>query len=294
MRVFQEPPCCVRADSLTKPKQSCGGRAQRTRTIRRRCGGSATSSGERESSPRRATRIGVCTRRTPTIRPRRGWCRSCAAAGCRTLPPSGFRPVPFVRLTNFLTPAQQKRLCRSIRAGRDQFVPAMVGKDNLDRETRAAWVADRRVVRDTRPWFGPKLRSVSSHVLARLRMEALHRFRIEMHVTVHLGGGFYKRHRDNVDEENRSRTLSYVYYFHRQPRRFAGGDLLLYDTDPETHRATVDAFTRIEPRHNSLVVFPSDAYYEITPVECETRDFLDGRFTVNGWVCSREKDGAGG
>ena len=53
--------------------------------------------------------------------------------------PSGFRPVPFVRLTNFLTSAQQKWLCMSIRAGRDQFVPATVGKDNLNREVRAAW-----------------------------------------------------------------------------------------------------------------------------------------------------------
>ena len=221
--------------------------------------------------------------------PTAAWLVSILRGGRVPHPAAGFRPVPFVRLTNFLTPTQQKRLWTSIRAG-----PIRPGKDNLNRETRAAWVADRRVVRDIHPWFGPKLRSVSSHVLARLRMEALHRFRIEMHVTVHLGGGFYKRHRDDLEEENYLRTLSYVYYFHRQPRPFAGGDLLLYDTDPETNRATAHAFTRIEPRHNSLVVFPSDAYHEITPVECETHDFLDGRFTVNGWVRSQSEDGAGG
>ena len=28
-----------------------------------------------------------------------------------------------------------------------------------------------------------------------------------------------------------SRRISYVYYLHREPRRFTGGDLLLYDTD---------------------------------------------------------------
>ena len=204
--------------------------------------------------------------------------------------PSGFRPVPFVRLTNFLTPTQQKRLCTSIRA---EFVPAMVDKGDVRPETRVAWTTNRRMVRGIRPWFGPKLRSVLPHVRARLRMVALHRARIEMDVTVYLGGQFYKRHRDNGGEGH-PRKLSYAYYFHRQPRSFTGGDLLLYDTDPETNRATAVAFTRIEPRHNSLVVFPSDAYHEITPVECETQDFLDGRFTVNGWVCSREKEGAGG
>ena len=206
--------------------------------------------------------------------------------------PPGPRPVPFVRLTNFLTPAQQKRLWTQIRAARERFVPAKVGKDDLNRKVRTAWVANRRVVRGVRPWFGPKLRSVLPHVRARLRMEALHRYRIEMDVTVHLGGEFYTGHRDAG--ENRPRKLSYVYYFHRQPRPFAGGDLLLYDTDLETSRATAAAFTRIEPLHNSLVVFPSDAYHEITPVECDTQDFEDGRFTVNGWVRSHEKDGAGG
>ena len=206
--------------------------------------------------------------------------------------PPGPRPGPFVRLTNFLTPTQQKRLCMSIRAARDQFVPAMVGKGDVRPETRAAWTANRRMVQGVRPWFGPKLRSVLPHVRARLRVVALHRARIEMDVTVYLGGQFYKGHRDNTEERHRLRKLSYVYYFHRQPRRFAGGDLLLYDTDPETSRATAGAFTRIEPVYNSLVLFPSDAYHEITPVECEARDFLDGRFTVNGWVSSREKDGA--
>lgn len=209
--------------------------------------------------------------------------------------PPGPRPVPFVRLTNFLTQAQQKRLCMSSGwRGTNSFVPAQVGTGDVRRETRTAWVADRRMVRDVRPWFGPKLRSVLPHVLARWRMEALHRSRIEMDVTVHLGGEFYTRHRDNAEEGNRPRKLSYVYYFHRQPRPFAGGDLLLYDTDLETSRATAAAFTRIEPLHNSLVIFPSDAYHEITPVECDTRDFLDGRFTVDGWVRSYEKDGAGG
>ena len=208
--------------------------------------------------------------------------------------PPGPRPVPFVRLTNFLTPTQQKRLCTSIRAARDQFVPAMVGKNDVRPETRAAWTANRRTMQGVRPWFGPKLRSVLPHVRARLRVVALHRARIEMEVTVYLGGQSYKGHRDNTEGGNRLRKLSYVYYFHRQPRRFAGGDLLLHDTDPETSSATAGAFTRIEPRHNSLVVFPSGAYHEITPVECETRDFLDGRFTVNGWVRSQSEDGAGG
>ena len=223
--------------------------------------------------------------------PAAAWALSILRGGRvpHTAPP-GLRPVPFVRLTDFLTPTQQNRLFTLIPAARDRFVPAKVGENNLERETRTAWVADRRIVRDVRPWFGLKLRSVLPHVLARLRVEALQRYRIEMHVTVHPGGGFYRWHSDNSEERHRPRKISYVYYFHRQPRRFAGGDLLLYDTDLEANRVSMGAFSRIEPLHNSLVFFPSDALHEITPVECDTQDFEDGRFTVNGWVRSRDEE----
>ena len=51
------------------------------------------------------------------------------------------------------------------------------------------------------------------------------------------------------------RRLSYVYYFHRQPRPFRGGDLLLYDTDRQAGNFEMGVFTRIEPLHNSIVFF---------------------------------------
>ena len=209
------------------------------------------------------------------------------------------RPVPFVRLTNFLTSAQQARLCTQVLAGRERFVSAQIiprrieggEKDSaVKREARNALVADRRTRLAVRSWFGPKLRSVLPHVQARLRMESLHRFRIEMDVTVHLGGGFYKVHRDNTEERTCPRKLSYVYYFHRRPKRFSGGDLWLYDTDFEAGRALPAVFSRIEPVDNSLVFFPSGAFHEITPVACDPQDFGSGRFTVNGWVRSRDED----
>ena len=205
--------------------------------------------------------------------------------------PPGLRPVPFVRLTDFLTPAQQQRLFTLIRAAREQFVPAEVGNvGSIKPDARIALVAKGRIVREhVRPWFIPKLRSVLPHVLARLRVDAHHHYRIGAHCSTYLGGGFYKRHSDTFSRGNLARTLSYVYYFHRRPRPFAGGDLLLYDTDPETRRASDGAFSRIEPVHNSLVIFPSHAFHEVTPVECESRDFLDGRFSVNGWVSRYEE-----
>ena len=222
--------------------------------------------------------------------------------------PPGFRPAPFVRMTDFLEPAQQDRLLALTLSECERFSPARVEEGRVDLEKRTAFVSEARIRREVRPWFGPKLRDVLPHVLTRLRMEeafggggrgdaASHegasRCGIELDVTAHPAGGFYRVHRDDGGDRYRSRKLTFVYYFHREPRRFSGGDLLLYDTDFEAGSASFAAFTRIEPLRNSLVVFPSGYFHEVTPVECATDDFGDGRFTVNGWFRSRgEEQGA--
>ena len=219
--------------------------------------------------------------------------------------PPGFRPAPFVRMTDFLEPAQQDRLLTLTLAGDERFTPARVGKGRLDLEQRTAFVSKVRLRREVKSWFGPKLRGVLPHVLTRLRMdeapgggargdaaphEGAPRYGIELDVTAHPAGGFYRAHRDTEEYNgSRNRKLTFVYYFHREPRRFSGGDLLLYDTDFEAGTASHAAFTRIEPLRNSLVFFPSGCYHEVTPVECATDDFGDGRFTVNGWFRTRNE-----
>lgn len=108
-------------------------------------------------------------------------------------------------------------------------------------------------------------------------------------MTAHHAGGYYMRHTDNGDSTPRQagRRISYVYYFHREPRRFVGGDLLLYDTDYDLQECSTRTYSRLAPTDNTLVLFPSDSYHEITkvaPASGETLPFGDGRFTVNGWI----------
>jgi Rps23 Pro-64 3,4-dihydroxylase Tpa1-like proline 4-hydroxylase len=83
--------------------------------------------------------------------------------------------------------------------------------------------------------------------------------------------------------------ISYVYYFHGTPKRFAGGGLLLYDSAVAADRYDQRAFTRIEPNDNSLVMFPSTAAHEVERVAVESGAMADGRFSVNGWFL--EDDG---
>ena len=207
--------------------------------------------------------------------------------------PGGVWPAPFVWMRNFLAPGECDRLLALGAARRECFTPAKVGDPSatrVDPEVRMTLEADARTMQESRPRIGPKIRSVLPDVLARLGMPGLDRYRIDMSIRVYLGGGFYRAHSDSLSMGHHSRVLSFVYFFHREPRRFSGGDLLLYDTDVDTYAWTCTAFSRIVPLRNSIVFFPSACWHQVCPVQCETDDFGDGRWAVNGHV-GRRRDG---
>ena len=204
------------------------------------------------------------------------------------LAPEGTAPVPFVRMTDFLPRERCDDLLAEVVAERERFVPAKVGDGEVDLDMRHALVAPPRIRRKVRSWFVPRLRGVVESVLARLPAVCdLGAYRVELDVTAHLNGHFFKVHRDWNEKRTPHRRISYAWYFHREPRRFSGGDLLLSDTDRETERYVPGAFTRIDPQHNSIVFFPSGCWHQITPVHGGGDDFGDGRFTVNGWLCAQ-------
>ena len=208
------------------------------------------------------------------------------------LSPPGVRPVPFVRMTNFLTPAQLDRLLEVALLGRERFSPAKVNPDSprLDPKIRITLEADSHTLSDFRPWFAPKIRSVLPEVLTRLQMASLDRYRLEVDMRVYLTGGFYRAHCDRISGSGHPRRLNFVYWFHREPRRFCGGDLLLYDRNDDTGDFTAAAFSRIVPLRNSIIFFPSNALHQVIQVQCETNDFGDGRWAVNGHVLSHGRD----
>ena len=200
-------------------------------------------------------------------------------------PPPVGRIAPFVRMTDFLPSALRDRLLRDVPAASERFAPGSVttgADEGINLKVRNVLVLDEPTRREVRSRFLPKLRTVLPEVQRRLRVEDLDMERIEMTVTALLNGGFYAAHRDAADHlETRDRLVSYVCYFHRAPRPFVGGDLLLHDAGRPAVSAR--AFSRIEPLCDSIVFFPSDCLHEITPVACGA-EFGDGRFTVNGWI----------
>jgi Rps23 Pro-64 3,4-dihydroxylase Tpa1-like proline 4-hydroxylase len=131
--------------------------------------------------------------------------------------------------------------------------------------------------------FEEKLREVLSHVLTRLKITPFPLGQVELQVTASSDGDYFRMHRDGGNDS--TRELSFVYYFHREPRRFSGGELRLFDAKLiDGKYVPTDQSQTLSPRQDVIVFFPSHDEHEVLPVRVPTKAFADGRFTVNGWI----------
>ncbi|MEL7244631.1 MAG: 2OG-Fe(II) oxygenase [Cyanobacteria bacterium J06643_5] len=108
---------------------------------------------------------------------------------------------------------------------------------------------------------------------------------VEMQMTAHNDGAFYKAHTDAGSEKTKTRELTYVYYFYQEPKQFSGGELKIYDTEVQGKKVIQKENSQvIEPRNNSIVFFNSRCKHEVLPISCSSNEFKASRFTLNGWL----------
>jgi SM-20-related protein len=130
-----------------------------------------------------------------------------------------------------------------------------------------------------------RIKTVLSQVLAKLEMEEFSIAEVEAQMTASNDGDFFHFHSDNSNERVSSRYLTFVYFFHREPPGFAGGELRIHDARLEEGRYVSEgSYQTIVPRQNQIVFFPCELMHEITPVKCPSGLFADSRFTLNGWL----------
>lgn len=130
-----------------------------------------------------------------------------------------------------------------------------------------------------------RIKSVLPQVLDQLGMEPFNIAEVEMQATASNDGDFFHFHSDNGSERVASRYLTFVYFFHREPRQFEGGELLIHDSRLKNGvYVSEGSYQSIVPQQNQIVFFPCELLHEITPVNCASRQFADGRFTLNGWL----------
>lgn len=122
-------------------------------------------------------------------------------------------------------------------------------------------------------------------VIERLGMATFTVNQVELQVTASNDSEWFRAHQDSGHGPVNSRELTFVYYCHREPRQFTGGELRMYgpfdDADePEAQRRA----QTITPAQNSIVFFPSHYLHEVMPTHCASRQFSDSRAMYNGWL----------
>lgn len=130
-----------------------------------------------------------------------------------------------------------------------------------------------------------RIKAALPQVLNKLGMEEFSIAGVEAQVTASNDGDFFHFHSDNGSDRVASRHLTFVYFFHREPRQFEGGELRIHDARLEEGvYVSEGTYQTIAPQQNQIVFFPCELLHEITPVNCASRRFADSRFTLNGWL----------
>ena len=130
-----------------------------------------------------------------------------------------------------------------------------------------------------------RIQTVLPEVLKKLDMDDFSIAAIEAQITASNDGDFFHFHSDNGSDRVASRYLTFVYFFHREPQPFEGGELRVHDAHLEGNEYVSEgSYQSIVPRQNQIVFFPCQLMHEITEVKCPSQRFADSRFTVNGWL----------
>jgi len=199
----------------------------------------------------------------------------------RWQPRSAVENAPYIRIPNFLTEEEnQAILDYALRKESDYQASQVATKLEDYRQSRVLMRLE-----DLDVDFDGRIREIVPDALNYFHLPLPSTTKLETQLSTHSDGGYYRIHNDNGSPDTVTRMLTYVYYFHRQPIAFKGGQLRLYDSRVESGRwRHAETFVELNPENNMLVLFPSRVLHEVLPTYCSSDAFADGRFTLNGWV----------
>jgi len=194
--------------------------------------------------------------------------------------PNGVRAVFCAQVPDVLSPDEHARLLAFVQRSESAFVGTTTS-------TARGNYRESSVMYHFAPFdelLRTKVRQLLPAVCEALKIP-LATGNIEAQLTSHNDRNFYKVHNDNGSADTAHRVLTFVYYFHRQPKAFTGGELRVYDHKVHNgYHYAADTYRTVEPTDNSIVFFASEEMHEVLMVNCESRAFMDSRFTINGWI----------
>jgi len=196
-----------------------------------------------------------------------------------------FTPAPLVVIDNFLSSNLVPELLSHTIEHEKKFRMANVGSNNPE------YISDRRLTHVCfemgafKAYFLDYIIDNLIHFKTLLNIPDFNLDKIEIKITNHLNGGFFQPHADNKAMFGDSkRVVSWLYYFHQNPKAFEGGELLAFDSNIDLQEYNAYKFTKIDPINNRLVVFPSCFYHAVTPTLLADNQFSNGRMAVAGHI----------
>ena len=197
-------------------------------------------------------------------------------------------PAQCVVLDEFLVPQELEELIRFTLEREADFSASEVVSPSADggiinyEHRRSRVLMDLAHHRDV---ILARIKAVLPQVLGTLGMAEFAISDVEAQLTASNHGDFFHFHSDNGSDRVASRRLTFVYFFHREPRQFEGGELRIHDARLEEGTyVSQGSYQTIAPQQNQIVFFPCELLHEITSVNCASRRFADSRFTLNGWL----------
>ncbi len=215
-----------------------------------------------------------------------------SATSAAVADPPTVLPAQCVVLDEFLSPQELEELTRFTLEHEGEFSASEVVAPHADREGAGGIVnyEHRRsrvlmdLVRHEEVMLN-RIKAALPQIIETLGMEQFSIAGVEAQVTASNDGDFFHFHSDNGSDRVASRHLTFVYFFHREPRQFEGGELRIHDARLENGAYISEgSYQAITPRQNQIVFFPCELMHEITPVNCSSQHFADSRFTLNGWL----------
>jgi Rps23 Pro-64 3,4-dihydroxylase Tpa1-like proline 4-hydroxylase len=200
----------------------------------------------------------------------------------------------FVLVEEFLTPQEVEALLDFTLRREKEFqaskivLPGSKGARGSDYQRRKS-----KIMVDLQEHYAivcDRIKAVLPWVFQQLEWPPFRVAQVEAQLTASNDGEFFKAHNDNTAEDLRSRELTFVYYFYREPKAFSGGELRLYETYLKgCNYVAGESCQTLLPLQNRIVFFPSCLVHEVLPIICPSRLFADSRFTVNGWLHSTQR-----
>lgn len=192
---------------------------------------------------------------------------------------------PVCIIDDFLGPQASAALVDFALANEARFAPARVHTNDTRNTIDQGFRDNVSFTGDFGPVIAPfhaALDASYERIAAEVGTSEFARQPSELHMAAHRDGQHLPRHIDTLtgraDAAVRDqRSVSLVYYCHRTPRAFSGGELVMYAMMGDGRQV-------IEPRHDRLVAFPSFAPHEIARVDVPGNRFADARFALVSWL----------